>query len=64
MSRGVSVHNTDPGGVLSAHACVCVCVYVCVCVCACVYVRRQDSFLWESVSFSCPFARGQEGSVV
>ena len=39
-------------------------VYACVCVCACVYVRRQDSFLWESLSSSCPFTRGQEGSVV
>ena len=35
MSRGVSVHNTDPGGVLSAHACVCVCVCVCVCAPVC-----------------------------
>ena len=43
---------------VSVYACVCVCV------CACVYVRRQDSFLWESLSSSCPFTRGQEGSVV
>lgn len=31
-----SVRNTDPGGILTAHACVCLCVCVaCVCVCVC-----------------------------
>lgn len=45
-SRGESVRNTDPHGILSAHACVCVCV--CVCVCLCVCKGASDSFLWES----------------
>lgn len=36
MSRGASVRNTDPGGILTASACVCLCMSVCsVCVCVC-----------------------------
>ena len=34
VSRGTSVHNTDPGGILTAHACVFLCMSVCsLCVC-------------------------------
>ena len=54
-SRGVSVHNTDPSGILSAHACVCICMCLCVClcvrVCACVDIRGQVTVIAGKPSF-------------
>lgn len=57
-SRGESVRNTDPHGILSA--CVCLCMRACVC--ACVHVRGQVTVFSGKLLLSSngPFARGQE----